>query len=68
MKTKDIGKFSGEVRGLTETGNRRIVIRDVRPEEVELVEEEARNLPNYVSHRKIRKPSGNYDIYIYLSR
>ncbi|MCA1779853.1 MAG: hypothetical protein LC637_10845, partial [Xanthomonadaceae bacterium] len=69
MGNMKIGKFSGETRGKTEAGRRRIVIRNVRPGEVALVEDEAKNLPNYVSHRTIRRAdgSGNYDVFIYLS-
>lgn len=67
MSNMEIGKFTGTTRGKTEAGRRRIVIRDVRPAEVALVENEAKNLPDYVSHRTIRRADGHYDVFIYLS-
>lgn len=69
MCTLEIGEFTGEARGITKSGRRRIVIRNVRPRELPLVEREARNLPNHISHRTIRRAdgSGNYDVYVYLS-
>lgn len=67
MEDIRIGSFSAENKGKTESGKNRLVINNVRPNEVPVVVEEAKRLPRYLSHRVIRRGNGNYNIFIYLS-